>query len=75
VYLTEINHVEPPFCNEGELHWIPYSNLLDVPTPQTDWYIYKYLMDSKPFMFNVIYDAQLEMLSMVEAIENIALPV
>jgi 8-oxo-dGTP diphosphatase len=75
VYLAEINYVVPPVCNEGELEWIAYSELLDVPTPQTDWYIYKYLIEQKPFMFNARYDDQLRLRSMQEEIEKTSLSI
>jgi len=48
VYLADIDFVEPPFCNEGELQWIDLDNMLTVPTPETDWHIYQYATEEKP---------------------------
>jgi len=70
VYIAEIDFVEPPICNEGTLMWINFDELLKVPTPKTDWYIYKYILDNKPFAFSAEYDEKLNILSMTEEIEN-----
>jgi 8-oxo-dGTP diphosphatase len=71
VYLAEIDFVPPPPCNEGDLQWIHFDNLLSVPTPKTDWFIYKYLLENKPFAFSAIFDEQLNLLEMVEEIEDV----
>jgi 8-oxo-dGTP diphosphatase len=52
------------------LEWVAFDNLLTVPTPKTDWYIYKYILDQKPFAFSADYDEQLNLLSMSEELEN-----
>lgn len=71
VYIADIDFVEPPNCNEGTLMWVSFSDLLSVPTPKTDWYIYKYILAGKPFAFSAEYDDKLNILSMVEEIENL----
>jgi len=40
VYLAEIPFIPPPDCNEGTLEWINFEQVLDIPTPKTDWFIY-----------------------------------
>jgi 8-oxo-dGTP diphosphatase len=70
VYLADIPFQAPPICNEGTLEWVAFDNLLTVPTPKTDWYIYKYILDQKPFAFSADYDEQLNLLSMSEELEN-----
>ncbi len=71
VYLTEIDFVEPPYCNEGELKWISFEDILKVPTPTTDWYIYKYILENKPFAFSAMFDENIQMLNMSEELEGI----
>lgn len=71
VYIADIDFIEPPVCNEGTLMWISFDELLDIPTSKTDWHIYKYILENKPFAFSAEYDAQLNLLSMTEEIENI----
>ncbi len=73
VYLAEIDYIELPVCNEGTLKWISFEDLLSVPTPKTDWYIYKYILENKPFAFNADYDKDLNLIRMNEEIENIQL--
>jgi 8-oxo-dGTP diphosphatase len=74
-YLAEIEDIEPPYCNEGILKWIHFDELLQVPTPKTDWFIYHYLLHHKPFAFNAIFDENLNLLEMTEDIENLRLEV
>ena len=52
VYLAEIDFIPPPACNEGTLEWIAFDQVLQVPTPKTDWYIYDYLLKQKSFVLN-----------------------
>ena len=73
VYLSEIEYVDPPECNEGTLEWVPFSNLSDIPTPETDRFIYQNVAESKTFMLNVEYDEDLKIIKMTEEIENIEL--
>lgn len=71
VYLAEIEKISPPPCNEGELAWIHFKDVLDVDTPKTDWFIYKYILESKPFTFDALFDAQINLLRMTEEIEGV----
>ena len=70
VYLAEIGRIPPPPCNEGELKWIHFDEVLDQPTPKTDWFIYKYILEQKPFAFNALFDKNIRLLKMTEEIEN-----
>jgi 8-oxo-dGTP diphosphatase len=70
VYLSEIEYIDPPECNEGTLEWIGFSDLKSIPAPATDWFIYKYVIENRTFMLNVEYDKQLNILSMFEEIKN-----
>ena len=70
VYLAEIDFVPPPPCNEGELHWISFEEVLNVPTPKTDWYLYQYILQNKPFAFHAAFDEQLQLLELHEEIED-----
>ena len=71
VYIAQIDYIEPPLSDEGTLTWISFDELLNVPTPKTDWYIYKYILDGKNFAFNVDYDEELNIISMQEEFEDI----
>ncbi len=73
VYLSEIEYVDPPECNEGTLEWIDFSDLKNIPTPPTDWFIYQYIVQNKTFMLNVDYDKNLNILSMREEINGMDL--
>ena len=73
VYLAEIEFCEPPDCDEGKLEWIHLDQVLNVPTPPTDWFIYQYTLEQKPFFFNADFDEELSLLRMREEIEGIEL--
>lgn len=73
IYLADIAYQAPPFCDEGILEWIPFEDVLNVPTPPTDWHIYQYIMQNKPFAFDAIYDKDLNMLELREEIEGLIL--
>ena len=68
IFIADIERLPPPPCDEGSLHWIPRSGLLDVPTPPTDWQIYEYLLRGQPFALDALYDAGLNLLEMREEI-------
>ena len=71
VYLAEIDYLPPPPCSEGDLEWIRFEDVLKVDTPMTDWFIYKYILEDKPFAFNAIFDDQIQLLKMMEEIDGI----
>ena len=70
VYLAEIDYQDPPYCNEGTLHWVQYDEILNVATPKTDWYIYDCILKKKPFHFNAIFNEDIQLQQMTEEMEN-----
>ena len=71
IYLAKIDYLPPPPCDEGILSWVKLPEVLDLPTPPTDWMVYKYMMAGKPFVFSAKYNTELQMLEMWEEIEGI----
>ena len=68
VYVSEISFQEPPACTEGSLEWIAEKSLEYLPTPATDWMIYQYIAAKKHFVFNAVFDKQLNLLQMSDAL-------
>lgn len=68
VYVAEVNFIEPAACNEGTLEWVHFDKVLSLPTPTTDWFIYKYILDEQPFSIMANYNEQLQLLSMTEEV-------
>jgi len=64
VYSAEIEFQPAPDCNEGILKWVNTEDLLDIPTPKTDWFIYKFIMKNRVFAFNAEFDIELNLLIM-----------
>ena len=71
IYEAEVDYFEPPICNEGILEWHDFINIDSFPTPETDFFIYQYVLKKKPFAFNAVYTEKVELISMVEEIENV----
>lgn len=70
IYVADIDFMEPPFCDEGTLEWIAFAEVEKVPTPQTDWHIYQFIMQKRIFAINAVYNQEMELISMVEEIKN-----
>jgi 8-oxo-dGTP diphosphatase len=70
VYMADIDYQEAPDCNEGVLKWIKADEILNIPTPKTDWHIYEYALKKQKFIFDAVYDIDLNLLEMSELIEN-----
>lgn len=66
IYLADIDFIPPPPCDEGILEWIPFSALATIPTPPTDWQIYQFISQERPFALNAIYDQALQLISFTE---------
>ena len=73
VYLAEIEEKAPPLCNEGTLEWIHFDSLLQVPTPKTDWHIYRMILEGKKFVLTAEYDENLDLIQMHEELEGLRL--
>ena len=71
IYSVKIDFIEPPVSNEGNLEWIDYNKIKNIPTPLTDHYVYKYILEEKRFIFNAEYDMKLNMKMMIENIEDV----
>lgn len=71
IYIADIDFIPPPPCPEGDLEWIAFADVPNVPTPPTDFTVYQYLMEEKPFAFNAVYDAEMNLLFMDEELAGI----
>ncbi|WP_333627555.1 NUDIX domain-containing protein [Sphingobacterium siyangense] len=70
VYVSDVEFVEAPYCNEGDLEWVSAKDLDSIPTPLTDLYIYDYVAKEKFFAFNAIYDSALILTELWEQYSN-----
>lgn len=64
VYLADIEHCSAPDCDEGALEWIAHEDLPNVPTPPTDVAIYACIQRGEQFVFDAVFDEQLNLLRM-----------
>ena len=66
IYLADIEDREPPSCDEGRLLWVAEHELATVHTPPTDLAIYDYVRRGIHFVLDARFDAQLNLVRMVE---------
>ncbi len=66
IYLADIEYLDPPPCDEGALRWIRFDELPNLPLPATDWTVYEYVRRGQKFVFDAVFDAQLNLLSMTD---------
>jgi 8-oxo-dGTP diphosphatase len=60
----------PPFCDEGILEWIDFEDIPNVPTPSTDWQVYKYILEGKRFVFTADFDEEINLIMMREELAD-----
>jgi len=70
IYLADIENQPPPPCDEGILEWIAFEDIPNIPTPPTDLMIYQYILEGRPFALDAVYDADLNLLEMMENISG-----
>jgi len=70
IYLADIPYQEPPPCDEGLLAWIEHERLAEVPLPATDLVIYDYVRRGEKFVFDAVFDAELNLLEMVDELSG-----
>ncbi len=70
VFAAEVASFDPPPCAEGVLMWVLPMQLMQVPTPQTDHYIYDYVARGEFFVFDAHYDAAINLLTLREEISR-----
>ena len=70
VYSANIKVFTPPVIEEGELSFIPLKDIQNLPTPETDRFIYQFVASNRIFMLNARYDSDLKLISLTEEIKN-----
>lgn len=68
VYSAKVPHFAPPQCSEGELEWVEWRRVPDVPSPATDLYIYELISRGQIFALNAEYDQSLRLLLLEDEI-------
>ena len=64
LWIEQIRHYASTYgSNFQDVMYIP-DEVLDVPAPKTDWFIYKYILEGKPFAFDAHFDAELNLTKM-----------
>ncbi len=56
VFLSNIDYFEPKETDEGYLEWVYKDDMEKIPTPEIDKEVYKAIVNNENFIFNDIYD-------------------
>ncbi len=70
VYIADVDNHPARRCNEGQLEWVEIERLKSVSLPETDLFLYDYVLSERPFMMDAHYDAELKLLTLREEIEG-----
>lgn len=73
IFTGEVDEFMPNYCNEGTLEWVSEKDILELPTPTTDWYIYRLLLAGGAFILDAQYDADLNLLVLRDEVNNTVL--
>lgn len=71
IYVSDIDpEIHFVQSDEGTLEWIEISRLDTIPTPTTDRYIYEYVARGKFFVFDAVYDENVELVELLDALSG-----
>lgn len=55
---------------EGTLEWIDERDLERIPTPTTDRFIYRYIAQNIPFIFDALYDSDVQLIKLTDELNR-----
>jgi 8-oxo-dGTP diphosphatase len=70
IYKAEISYQNAPHCNEGELVWVDRADLDSLDTPPTDMAIYQMIDKGQKFALDATFDANLNMIEMIDLLSG-----
>jgi len=70
VYTADITAVPPIKCREGTLEWVERELLDSIPKPKTDSFIYDYISRSEFFVFDAVYDGNVELIALIDELSG-----
>jgi len=70
IYTADITAVRPAKYREGTLEWVEQERLNSIPTPTTDRFIYDYVSRSEFFVFDTVYDENVELIRLVDELSG-----
>jgi len=73
VYVTDIAAIKPIEHREGILEWVVPERLSQIPIPATDRFIYDYVARSEFFIFDAVYDRNVELVRLVNELSGTVL--
>jgi len=73
IYTADIAAIPPIECAEGTLKWVAQERLDTIPIPTTDGFVYDYISRSEFFVFNAVYDENVELITLVDELSGTVL--
>lgn len=73
IYTADIPAIPPIECAEGTLEWVAQGRLNTIPIPTTDGFIYDCLSRPEFFVFDAVYDEEVELITLVDELSGTVL--
>ena len=73
VYTAESDAFTPPDCDEGRLEWVQPDRIARLPIPETDPFIYDFVLHGEFFVFDAIYDDNIKLVKLEDKLNNLIL--
>lgn len=70
VFIADVVCFVPSECEEGVLEWINKDDIFSIPAPEIDKEMYKYIINNEKFIFNDIYNNDMELIYAKEEIKG-----
>jgi len=70
IYTADVPAIPPVECAEGTLEWVAPERLDTIPIPTTDGFIYDCLSRSEFFVFDAVYDENVELITLVDELSG-----
>jgi len=70
IYTADIPAVTLTKYREGKLEWVKREQLDRIPAPTTDQFIYDYVSKSQFFIFDAVYDENVELIRLVDELSG-----
>jgi len=70
IYTADVPAIPPVECAEGTLEWVAPERLDTIPIPTTDGFIYDCLSQPEFFVFDAVYDENVELITLVDELSG-----
>jgi 8-oxo-dGTP diphosphatase len=70
IYTVNVDATTPSDSSEGTLEWVRQERLDNIPTPTTDRFIYDYILRPDFFIFDAVYNENVELVTLIDELSG-----